>query len=348
MKLVPDIVWRAGGASGAPLDARLLPLLREIHARATLRAATAALGMSYRSAWNLLGAQARRLGAPLVVMQRGRGARLAPLAERLLAADGSARNALQAAQLSVTAESRPQVVPLRVAASHDLLLAELAADPQLALDVSFKGSLESLGAYARGEAEVAGFHVQAAEGADPLAAYRGLLSRRRDQLIGFAVREQGLIVARGNPKRLHGAADLARRGVRFVNRQRGSGTRLLIDQLLREAAIDPASVRGYADEEFTHVAVAATIAAKRADAGVGVRAAAARFGLDFVPLEREHYWLAVPRRLLRDARVARLLAALRGDSLRRMARKLTGYDTAGAGELHALDALAAKGGEFRG
>jgi molybdate transport repressor ModE-like protein len=344
MKLTPDIVWRAGGASGAPLDQRLLPLLREIRERATLRAATAALGMSYRSAWNLLGAQARRLGAPLVLMERGRGARLAPLAERLLVADGAARATLQAAQLSVVAEGRPQVVPLRVAASHDLLLAELAADPQLALDVSFKGSLESLGAYARGEAELAGFHVQAADGADPLAAYHGLLSRRRDQLIGFALREQGLIIARGNPKHLHGAADLARRGVRFVNRQRGSGTRLLIDQLLRDAAIDPASVRGYADEEFTHVAVAATIAAGRADAGIGVRAAAARFGLDFVPLEREHYWLVLPRRLLRDARVVRLLAALRGEALRRIARKLTGYDTAGAGELQPLDALAAKGG----
>lgn len=343
MKLTPDIVWRAGGASGAPLDTRLLPLLREIRERATLRAATAALGISYRSAWNLLGAHARRLGAPLVVMERGRGARLAPLAERLLVADSAARNALQAAQLSVTAEGRPQVVPLRVVASHDLLLAELAADPLLALDVSFKGSLESLAAYARGEAEVAGFHVQAAEGADPLAAVRGLLSRRRDQLVGFAVREQGMIVAHGNPKHLRGAADLARRGVRFVNRQRGSGTRLLIDQLLRKAAIDPASVRGYADEEFTHVAVAATIAAKRADAGIGVRAAAARFGLDFVPLEREHYWLVLPRRLLRDARVVRLLAALRGEAPRRIARKLTGYDTAAAGELHALDALAAKG-----
>jgi putative molybdopterin biosynthesis protein len=343
MKLTPDIVWRAGGASGAPLDTRLLPLLREIRERATLRAATAALGMSYRSAWNLLGAQARRVGAPLVIMERGRGARLAPLAERLLVADSAARNALQAAQLSVTAEGRPQVLPLRVVASHDLLLAELAADPLLALDVSFKGSLESLAAYARGEADLAGFHVQAAEGADPLAAYRGLLSRRRDQLVGFAVREQGMIVARGNPKHLQGAADLARRGVRFVNRQRGSGTRLLIDQLLRKAAIDPASVRGYADEEFTHVAVAATIAAKRADAGIGVRAAAARFGLDFVPLEREHYWLVLPRRLVRDARVARLLAALRGEALRRIARRLTGYDTSSAGELHALDALSAKG-----
>ena len=348
MRLVPEIGWRRAGEGGARLDPRLLPLLREIGRRATLRAAAAQLGISYRAAWDLLLAQADVAGGALATLEQGRGARLTPLAERLIAADDAARDELQRveASLAVVLAARERRAPrraLRVAASHDLLLAELAADPRLALDVSFKGSLESLGAYARGEAELAGFHVQAAHGADPLAAYRGLLSRRRDQLIGFAVREQGLIVARGNPKHVRTAADLARRGVRFVNRQRGSGTRLLIDQLLREAGVDPASVRGYADEEFTHVAVAATIAAKRADAGIGVRAAATRFGLDFVPLEREHYWLAVPRRLARDARLARLLAALRGEQLRRVARKLTGYDTTGAGELHPLDALAAKG-----
>ncbi len=345
MKLVPEVAWRTAGRSGAALDPRLLPLLREIRSRATLRAATAVAGMSYRSAWDLLGVHARRLGSPLVILERGRGARLAPLAERLLAADETARHELDAVRLAVQVGPAPQAAGtrLRVAASHDLLLAGLAAEHELEIDVTFRGSLESLSAYAHGEADLAGFHVAAtAHGADPTAPYRELLRARRDRLIRFADREQGLIVGRGNPKRLHAASDLARRGVRFVNRQRGSGTRLLIDQLLREARVRPTKVRGYNEEEFTHVAVAATIAAGRADVGIGVRAAAARFGLEFVPLERERYWLVARAGGLEDSRIIRLLATLRGAALRRLAKRLTGYDAKGSGEVQTLDALGEK------
>jgi len=342
MKLVPDIAWRTAGPSGSALDPRLLPLLRGIRNHATLRAATAAAGMSYRNAWDLLGLHARRLGAPLVALARGRGARLTPLAERLLAADDAARTELDAPRFAVPIDpgSRLSQSRLRIVASHDLLLVELATDSRLGLELTFRGSLESLTAYAHGEADLAGFHLQGPEsgGAAP-AAYRKLLSPRRDRLIRFVAREQGLIVARGNPKRIRAPADLKRRGVHFVNRQRGSGTRLLIDQLLHEARIQPSQVDGYLEEEFTHVAVAANVAAGHADAGVGVRAAAARYGLAFIPLRRERYWLAVRERQLTEPRVQRLLASLRGETLARLATRLTGYDTSGSGEICALDAM---------
>ena len=342
MKLVPDIAWRTSGPSGEGLDPRLLPLLREIRSRSTLRAATAASGMSYRSAWDLLGAHARRLGAPLVALARGRGARLTPLAERLLAADDAARTELDSTRFAVSIEpaARTSHVRTRVAASHDLLLAELAADAKLGLELTFRGSLESLTAYAHGEADLAGFHLQGpAHGNSASAALHKLLSPRRDRLIRFAAREQGWIVAPGNPKRIRTPADLKRRGVHFVNRQRGSGTRLLIDQLLREARIDPAQVEGYREEEFTHVAVAANVAAGHADAGVGVRAAAMRYGLDFIPLRRERYWLAVREKHLADPRIERLLVSLRGGRLARLARRLSGYDTSGSGEVCSLEAM---------
>jgi molybdate transport repressor ModE-like protein len=333
MRLEPHIAWHAAGRD---LDPRVLPLLREIRARATLRAATEAVGLSYRAAWDLLNVQARNLGAPLVVMARGRGARLSPLAERLVEADDAAEAELGAARhrLTVPIDAAPAKARLAFAASHDPLLAEFVAGANLPIDLVFRGSMESVAAFAHGDAEVAGFHS-----AGQAAAYRRLLAPRRDCLIRFARRQQGLIVQKGNPRGARSLADVARRGLRFVNRQRGSGTRQLVDELLRDARIAPDKLKGYADEEFTHAAVAATVAAGRADAGVGVRAAAERFGLGFVPLREECYWLVTRKRTLAERPMERLLAALQGRTLRAMAARLTGYDVADAGAIAPLSAL---------
>lgn len=342
MKLVPEVAWRGR----APLDARLVPLLRAIRGQNTLRAAAAALGVSYRSAWDLLAAEGRALGAPLVLMARGRGARLAPLGERLLAADDALRRELTRLEpqlaVSVTAAERAAGLRrLRVAASHDLLLVAFCEAHPLPLDLAFKGSLECLAALSRGDADLAGFHVSAEAGhpedREPITR---LLHPRRNRLIRFAAREQGLMVPKGNPKRVAGLADLGARRLRFVNRQRGSGTRLLLDQMLAQAGVRAADIRGYATEEFTHLAVAATVAAGRADAGFGVKAAATRFGLDFLPLRREHYWFALRARDADNPALRAFVKALRGDELRRMARQFPGYDARASGELCAVSALA--------
>lgn len=340
MRLVPDIAWTTAEREPRRLDPRLVALLREIRRRSTLRAAVAGVGLSYRGAWDLLGSQSRALGAPLVVLQRGKGARLAPLAEQLLAADERARRMLEAARedLAVRLQPARHAAPLRCVASHDLLLAGFAAAAALPLELSFRGSLDSVAALAQGQAEIAGFHVTLGAPASALP-YLRLLKARRDRLVRFAAREQGLIVAAGNPKKLRSLAQVAGKRLRFVNRQRGSGTRALVEELLREASVAPAELRGYGDEEFTHAAVAATVAAGRADAGIGVRAAAARFGLGFVPLRREQYWLAARERTLASPAGARLLAALRTPAFERTARHLTGYDTAGAGEVLPLSVL---------
>jgi molybdate transport repressor ModE-like protein len=340
MRLVPDVAWKTAEREPRRLDARLLPLLREIRSRATLRAAVAGVGLSYRGAWDLLGSHARSLGAPLVVLQRGKGARLAPLAEELLAADDRARRALEARGDELTVRMAParDGEPLRCVASHDLLLAEFAAAARIGLALSFRGSLDSVAALAQGEADLAGFHVTAGAEASALP-YLRLLKPRRDRLVRFAAREQGLIVAAGNPKKLRSLRQVVEKRLRFVNRQRGSGTRALVEELLREAGVAPAGLRGYGDEEFTHAAVAATIASGGADAGVGVRAAAARFGLGFVPLRREAYWLAAHERTLASPPGKRLLAALREPALARTARRLTGYDVSGAGEVVPIAAL---------
>ncbi len=347
MRLVPDLTWRRAGEHGARLDPRLLPLLREIRRRATLRAAAAQLDISYRSAWDLLLAQADLAGASLATLERGRGARLTPLAERLLAADDAVRSQLQrhepAFEVVLAAGERSAARrPLRVTASHDPLLAAFVEAPalraSLALELQFKGSVDSLAEFAAGRADLAGFHVPLRADAeaddDPLLAR---LSARRDRLIRFAEREQGLMVAAGNPKRVRSIADLARKRLGFVNRQRGSGTRLLFDELLAREGVDPAQVAGYHDEEFTHLAVAARVAAGRADAGFGVQAAASRFGLDFIPLQRERYAFALRSRSVTDPRIVRFREALAGRAFRRIARGFAGYDTSQAGELCAID-----------
>jgi molybdate transport repressor ModE-like protein len=337
MRLVPEVRWRIASRPPASLDPRVPRLLGAIREHATLRAAAAELGVSYRTAWALVGETGRVLGVPVAELHRGRGTRLTPAGEQLVSADARAAQRLHEAGLEVELGPRPTAqpqVPI-VAASHDLLLAAFcdrwARPAGLVGELAFKGSLESLGALARGEAQVAGFHV--AEHLEGAGTLRRLLDPRRDTLLRFAEREQGLIVAKGNPKGLRSFADVAAKDVRFVNRQRGSGTRLLIDELLGQARLDPSAIRGYGTEEFTHLAVAATIAAGRADAGFGLQAAAARFELGFLPLRRETYWLALRSSRLETEWGRRLREGLAGEPLRRAARGLRGYSLAGAGEV---------------
>jgi molybdate transport repressor ModE-like protein len=349
--LVPNLVWHLPDADTPPLDARLPRLLAAIKKHATLRAAARETGLSYRAAWGLLVDTGRRLRVPLVELQQGRGARLTEAGEQFLAASERVSLRLRESEFSLqlaasaSATARRSRAQLALIASHDLLLTAFCdqwAKPEGVVgDVTFRGSLESLKALARNEADVAGFHAVAPDDRGVAAAFRRLLDPRRDTLIRFANREQGLIVPRGNPENLHTLADVAARQVRFVNRQRGSGTRLLIDQLLRQSGIGPASIRGYETEEYTHLAVAATIAAGQAEAGFGLKAAAARLDLDFVPLRRETYWLAVRTRRLDSDLVRRLRKGLSGAPLRTAVRNLAGYTIDRAGELVALNAAVA-------
>jgi putative molybdopterin biosynthesis protein len=325
--LTPGIVWRTARGE---LDRRVLELLHALERHATLAAAAKELGLSYRGAWGLLLDAARLAGAPLVQMQRGRGARLTRYGAELLRSDEQLRHAHAplAERFAIEPPATTRGTPLKLAASHDPLLAEFcerfAVPAGLIGELAFRGSEESLALFARGAVDVAGFHLEDFD-------LRRLVRPGRDTLLRFAEREQGLIVARGNPKRLKSLADLVQRRARFVNRQRGSGTRRHIDRLLAEAGIAPQNVRGYTTEEHTHLAVAATIAAGRADAGFGVHAAAAQFGLDFVPVLREQYWLALRNHSLASSAGEQLKAAIAGKPLARIARKLPGYDLSQAG-----------------
>jgi putative molybdopterin biosynthesis protein len=314
-----DATWLAGPGLSRERGKALLQLLVELARSHSLREAASAAGVSYRFAWGLLGEGAKLLGAPLVEMQRGRGARLSPLGRNLLQADQKVKGVLgehfERLRLEIPALLTPALPQARARltlhASHDLALASLPAlcAKRLDLQMVFKGSDDCLAALARSECDLAGFHVADAlpRAAAAAAALGKWLDPRRHVLVHFVTREQGLIVRPGS--RIRGVQDLARAGVRFIHRQHGS----------------------------EDASVADAVAAKRADAGFGLRAEATRFRLAFVPLAVERYYLACQKASWRGPGLQALLDALKSAEFGAEVARLPGYDASQAGTRHALD-----------
>jgi putative molybdopterin biosynthesis protein len=224
-----------------------------------------------------------------------------------------------------------------VTGSHDLIL-DLAAsalrarNPGVTLASSNVGSLGGLTALRDGLCHVAGSHLLDPDSGEYTLPYlERLLSGRDLAVVRLAHREQGLIVASGNPLELADLEDLVRENVRYVNRQRGAGTRVLLDHELARRSIRSESVRGYEREEPTHLAVAAAVAAGRADAGLGVLAAARAFDLGFVPVANEPYDLVLERENARGELLAPLWSLLESSEFRSEVEGLGGYDTAEMG-----------------
>ena len=339
-------VWRFRTQEGErEFDFKLIAVLAEVDAAGKLTQAAESAGISYRHAWNLVAEWEAFFGAPLVRKQKGRGSTLTPLGEGLLAAGRRAQARLApeldnlAGEFSDTLnETLSETTPaLIVHASHDYAIARLrdmAASTPATLGLQYKGSFDAIASLRRGECDLAGFHV--AEG--PLGRlmaqrYAECLPLGEHRLIAFVTRAQGFIVRAGNPKSIAGVPDLCRDDVRMVNRQRGSGTRALLEFMIASAGADRARMRGYEDEETTHGAVAALVAGNQADVGFGVQAAAAQYRLGFVPVCRERYYLACRADRLHDPALAQLLESLRGRAFHDMVASLPGYGAQGAGEI---------------
>jgi putative molybdopterin biosynthesis protein len=223
--------------------------------------------------------------------------------------------------------------------SHDLTLDLLADElgrrhPGWRLSSANVGSLGGLLALGRGEAHFAGSHLlDETTGAYNTSYIQRYLPAQPVVVLGFVQREQGLIIPRGNPKGIRGLSDLIRPDVTFINRQRGAGTRVLLDYRLKQAGISPHAIRGYERQEFTHLAVAATVASGAADCGLGILAAARALGLDFVPLDHERYDLIIPRRFYTDAILAPLLEIIRDSEFAARVSTLGGYSTREMGQI---------------
>jgi putative molybdopterin biosynthesis protein len=217
--------------------------------------------------------------------------------------------------------------------SHDLVLdlaatALRAADPTQTLVSTNVGSLGGLVALRDGLCHLAGSHLlHPATGEYTLPYLDEMMPGRDLAVVRLVHREQGLLVPPGNPREVTNLADLAGGELSYVNRQRGAGTRMLLDQELRRLGVDPAAVDGYAREEPNHLAVAAAVSAGRADCGLGILAAARAFGLDFVPVAQEPYDLVVDAASLEDPLLAPLWALLGSADFRTSVEKLGGYST---------------------
>jgi putative molybdopterin biosynthesis protein len=217
--------------------------------------------------------------------------------------------------------------------SHDLVL-DLAAsalradDPLVTLASSNVGSLGGLVALRDGLCHIAGSHLLDPATGEYTLPYLDRMLRPGDvSVVRLAHRDQGLIVAPGNPLGLTGIGDLPRPGLRYINRQRGAGTRVLLDHELGLRGIRADAISGYAREEPTHLAVAAAIASGRGDAGLGIMAAARAFGLDFVPVSREPFDLVVAADAMDSELLAPLWALLRSDGFQAAVTELGGYTT---------------------
>jgi putative molybdopterin biosynthesis protein len=229
--------------------------------------------------------------------------------------------------------------------SHDValdLLAGAIAGDGVPLVSANVGSIAGLVALRDGATHLAGTHVlDRASGTYNDAAVRRYGPAERVALVHFAQREQGLIVAPGNPLGLRSLADVAACGARYVNRQKDAGTRMLLDALLEREGLEQTQIAGYDRIEFTHLAVAALVADGSADCGIGIRAAARALACDFVPLAFEPYELALLARDLDDPRIARVLAALASPALRAQIEALGGYDASAAGTVRFVETVTA-------
>ncbi len=222
--------------------------------------------------------------------------------------------------------------------SHDIVLDLLASelrrvDSATTLASTNVGSLGGLMALRRGEAHLAGCHLLDEHTGEYNVSFVRRYVEGHVVLVNLVHRVQGLIVAVGNPRSLAGLGDTVRDDVAYVNRQRGSGTRVLFDYMLREAGLDAGMVRGYDREEYSHLAVAAAVSAGRADTGMGVLSAAKAVGLDFVPLRSERYDLVMPRDVYESDLLRPMLQLLQDDGFRAQVEEMGGYDTSSMGEI---------------
>lgn len=341
MPVPPNIRWSwnfGDGLSDAE-SSMLMQLLHALQAQGRLGAAATTCQVSYRSAWGLLKRYELHFGQPLVIKGRGRGTTLSELGHRLLALDGAARSNLDTLHAPWAQRLRELLTPsdsaepecLHIAASHDLALADwIENGRQIKVDIRWRGSEEALTALARGECDAAGFHIPGKLGRIEASAWLGRwLDLRQYAFFPVMRRQHGMLTAPGNPFALTSLADVAKLRLRMVNRQRGSGTRGMIDQLLAANGLQASDLPGYAHEEFTHDAVAAAVASGKVDVGIAIRAAAARYDLGFVPLGSDLYCLALHASIAHGTAVAQLVRRFRGDTFKARLAALTGYATAG-------------------
>lgn len=341
-------VWTLHDPDRPPLPARLLDLLVQVQATGSLLAACPPLGLSYRHAWDLVRQGEAHFDAQLLHMERGKGSTLTPLGEKLVWADHRIHARLKPVLESLASELSAEIAQvmstqpavLRLQAPHGFAIERLVDSLGRAgvpVEHRYGSSTEAVAALHDGACDVAGLHIPLGGAqATALAHYQRWLAADDLVVVDIANRRQGLVVAAGNPRKVYEVADLARPDLRFINRQLGSGTRLLLEALLEQAGIAPSAIAGYEQGEFTHAAVAAYVASGMADVGFGLETPARQFKLDFIPLATERYFLLCRQGMLESAAMQPLLDTLRSEVFRAAVDALPGYSPGQIGRVTPL------------
>jgi len=350
--------WFYGDKDQQAIEEALLRLLQAIRDQGSLKRAAEETRLSYRHAWGLLKKWETEFDSPLVTLQRGRnhGASLTALGEKLLDAHLTLADKFLSEykaigdeiSLSLLEEINPATEhQLKISASHGMAISylnELLQDnASVKTEFEVHGSLESLRLLNQSNYDVAGFHYPLNDSlnnfSDTLGPlYRQHLNPEKYELMLVATREQGIITDTNNSAKIKTLSDLHKRSVRFINRQLNSGTRTILDQLLGSSNINAKEINGYRNEEFTHVAVAAMIASGAANTGFGIKAAASKFGLHFIPVIKEAYVLAINRKI--PTRTKSLLSTLLNSTeFKTVVNTYPGYDATNAGKKLKLEKI---------
>jgi putative molybdopterin biosynthesis protein len=321
----PVLMLESAGKSHASTDlSSIATLLREVQRGKTIQSAAEALDVSYRTLWNQLKVAEKALGTPLLLSTKGHGSKLSPAAESFLNSvaemerrfDRVSQDEVRRLSGELSSLINPRPVRWVFCSSSDPLI-EQVIDGLAHIDYQTMGSGQALERLLSGDADIAGFHLPDQESLVQVQAHlksAGMLA------YPLMRRTQGLMVSTGNPLRIKKLVDLARPEVRFINRQKGAGTRLLLDTLMEKEGIRSDRIRGYRHEEFTHTAVATAIVAGTADAALGLKYIASQFRLGFVPLEEETFYLAMSTKVHASKPIQKFI-----QSLQALAAKQVGY-----------------------
>jgi molybdate transport repressor ModE-like protein len=327
----------------------VIDLLNEIRLTGKITQAAARAGVSYRHAWNLIEKWSAFFGAPLVERKQGRGTNLTPFGGKLVWAGQRLharlgpllQNLAQELETDISEFLPHAASTIRMHASHGFAVSKLrellSHEADIEVDLRYVSNQYSLASLAHGACDLAGMHLPQGQLRErSIAATKAWLIPGVHRVIGFATREMGLIVKRGNPLGIDSLEKLLDPSIRFVNRDPDSGTRLLFEQMLLQRGIKGSQIIGYDQFEFTHAAVAAYVASDMADVSFGVEAAARQFDLDFVRLVTEDYFLVCRKEFLEIEAMKRVLAILRGEAFRNAISKLPGYECRDAGTVYTV------------
>ncbi|SMC79386.1 substrate-binding domain-containing protein [Polynucleobacter kasalickyi] len=308
---------RLGGEDSVDL-LWLSAILKDIKAGSSLIEAAKKAGTSYRGAWEKLNSVEDALLTPIIIRTKGHGSKLTSFGEFFLKFIDDLRDSNQQyvkpyqeilakkiGELGIENDRR-----WRFASSSDAIIQQSVSEVK-GFDLKIAGSSEALEKLLNNEADLAGYHVSDKKRSKVIHSH---LSKNDLQIYPVMKRIQGLIVKKGNPLGIQSIADLTNPKVRFINRQTGSGTRLLLDSLLKDEAISPSEINGYDHEEFTHTAISNAILAGKADVGIGVKNIALENGLNFIPLKDEIFFVAMKKDVATQSIAKKLIKKIRSNS----------------------------------